>query len=47
MQENTKCYREQSPQHNNIVSPSLTIVHPCLDVMTVTEVKNNTKHYLQ
>ena len=40
MQDNTKWYWEQSPQQNNIIVPTRTIVHPCLDFTTVTEVKN-------
>ena len=31
--------RENPRQQNNIIVPTLTIVHPCMDVMEVTEVK--------
>ena len=39
MQDNTKWYWEKSQQQNNIIVPTLTFIHPCLDVMEVTEVK--------
>ena len=40
MQERKKWYRGQLPKQNNIIAPTCTIVHPYLDDMTVTEVKN-------
>ena len=40
MQDNTKLYWEQKPQQNNIIVPTRTSVHPCLDVTTVTTLKN-------
>ena len=40
MQENTKWYRGQKPQQKNIIVPTRTIVHPCLDVTTITKEKN-------
>ena len=39
MQYNTKWYWEQSPKQNNVIVPTRKTVHPCLDVMRVTEVK--------
>ena len=39
MQDNMKWYWEQKLQHNNIFFPTLTILHPCLYVITVTKVK--------
>ena len=39
MQDNKKLYWEKLPQQNNTIVPTRKIVHPCLDVMTVTEVK--------
>ena len=39
MQDNTKWNWEQKPQHKNIIFPTRTIIHPCLDVTTVTEVE--------
>ena len=39
MQNTTKWYLEQPQQQNNLIVPKLTIVHPCLYVMAVTEVK--------
>ena len=39
MQYNTKYYWEQPPQQKNIIVPTRTIIHPCLDVINVTEVK--------
>ena len=56
MQDNTKWYWEKSQQQNNIIVPTLTFIHPCLDVMEVTEVKqipksvcnvNQARRYLQ
>ena len=44
MQDNTKWYWEQSPQQNNIIFPTHTFMNPCLDVMTVTEVKQKPKN---
>ena len=46
IQDNTKWYWEKSPQQNNLLVPTRTIVHPCLDVMTVTKIKN-TKNCFQ
>ena len=40
MQDNINWYLVQSPQHNYIIVPTHTIVHPCLDLTTVTKVKN-------
>ena len=37
MQDNTKKYWEQSPQKNNIINTTGTIVQPCLDVATFTK----------
>ena len=40
MQENTNCYwKYQSLQHNIIV-PTHTIIHPCLDVSRITYVQD-------
>ena len=39
MKYNTKCYRGKSKQHNNIIVLTHTLVHPCMDVMSVTKVK--------
>ena len=39
MQYNTNFYWGKSPQQNNITVPTCTIVHPCLDITTVTKVK--------
>ena len=39
MQENTNWYwKEQSLQHNIIV-PTHRVIHPCLDVVRITDVK--------
>ena len=46
IQDNKNEYCEQSPQQKNIIVPTHTIVHLCLDVTTVIEVKN-AKKYLQ
>ena len=43
IQDNTILYWKQSPQPNNIIVSTQTILHPCLDVMTVTEVRNTKK----
>ena len=43
MQDNTKWFQEKSPQQKNIFVQKHTIAHPCLDVMTVTEIKNTKK----
>ena len=55
MQVKTNWYWEQPPQQNSIISPTRTIVHPCLDVTTITKVKkpkhlwnkNQTHKYIQ
>ena len=39
MEYNTNWYWEQSPQQNNIIFPTRTIVHPCLDITNITKVK--------
>ena len=39
IQYNKKCYWEQIQQQNNIIVPTRTIVHTCLNVMEVTDVK--------
>ena len=39
MQYYTKQFWGKSQQEKNIIFPIRTIVHPCLDVMSVTEVK--------
>ena len=39
MKYSTKWYWEQTQQQNNILVPTRTILHPCLDIMVVTEVK--------
>ena len=47
MEDNTKWYWRISQQQNNIIVPTCTIFHPCLGVMTVAEVKTNTKICMQ
>ena len=43
MKDNTKWFWEQSKQQKYINVPTCTILHPCLDVMEVTEAKKNPK----
>ena len=43
LQDNTERYWEQSPQQNNTIVTTITIVHPSLDVMTVARVKKTQK----
>ena len=43
MQDNMKGYWEQNTQQNNIIVNTLTIVHPCLDITTITEVRKKQK----
>ena len=45
MQDNTKWNWKKSPQYNKIMFTTLTIIHLCLDITTVT--KKKTKNYLQ
>ena len=35
MQENTNCYQEHKNQQQVIIFPTQTIVHPCLDIVSV------------
>ena len=39
MKENTKWYWEQTQKQNNIIITKCTILHPCLDVLSVTHEK--------
>ena len=38
MEDNKKWYSKRSSQQKNIILPTPTIVHPCLNVTTVTDV---------
>ena len=40
MQENTNCYRKQQPLQQTIIFPSLTILHPRLDVIIIRYVQD-------
>ena len=42
MENNTYCYWGQLKQHNNSIVPTRTILHPCLDVMSVTDANHIT-----
>ena len=43
MQDKKKLYWKQSAQQETIIVKKRTIVHPCLDVMTITNVKSTKK----
>ena len=44
MQENTNQYWKQKPLQHTIIFPTITITHPCLDVITIIYVQDTPKN---
>ena len=44
MQENTNCYWKQRTLQHNIIVSTRTIIHPRLDDVGITDVKDNPKN---
>ena len=44
MQENTNWYWKQQPLQQTIIAPTLTIIHPCLDVIIIRYVQDIPKN---